>query len=248
MENKNYIKEISELFGIPKSTLRYWDSEGIINFERDKSNGYRSFSLKTILDISDIAFYRSLNVPINELKHLHERDVDELEDIIKNSGKKVEEQILALQEMMRKIETRLKRIAQYRDFLEQPYSLGKPNFQKLIKNNFMTQEYAQKYISDPYGAATFFPIEGENKYEFGFISSDSYIDQDLLWNIEESTMNFVHCLLKVDANYSNVDCYAEHRDYFNQKGYKMGNAVGRYLFTAYDRMLCDYYEGWIEIR
>ena len=168
MENKNYIKEISELFGIPKSTLRYWDSEGIINFERDKSNGYRSFSLKTIIDISDIAFYRSLNVPINELKHLHERDVDELEDIIKNSGKKVEEQILALQEMMRKIETRLKRIAQYRDFLEQPYSLGKPNFQKLIKNNFMTQEYTQKYISDPYGAATFFPIEGENKYGIWF--------------------------------------------------------------------------------
>jgi DNA-binding transcriptional MerR regulator len=248
MENKHNIKEISELFQIPKSTLRYWHGEGLIHFDRDLSNDYRRFSLKTIMDISDIAFYRSLNVPIEELKHLTERNIDELEDMIKESGRKVEEQIHELQEMTRKIETRMKRINQYRQFLEQPYSLGKPNFQKLVINNFMDREYTQQYLSDPYSAAILIPYEDKSKFEYGIVVTNEYHGSDLLWTMDESSSDFVHCLLKVPAYTSNTDCLNEHQLYFHEHGYKMGLAVGRYLVTAYDKCLYDYYEGWIEIQ
>lgn len=53
--DKNYIKDISEIYGIPKSTLRYWDSEGLIHFNREPSNSYRQFDLKTIMNVGDIA-------------------------------------------------------------------------------------------------------------------------------------------------------------------------------------------------
>ena len=41
MKQINRIKEVSELFHIPSSALRYWDDEGLVRFERTADNNYR---------------------------------------------------------------------------------------------------------------------------------------------------------------------------------------------------------------
>lgn len=246
MLNKNNIKELSELYGIPKSTLRYWHTEGLIHFDRDRSNDYRIVSLKTLIETGDIAFYRSLNMPIDELKHLQERNVDELENIIENSSKKIEDQILLLKESLKKIEIRKRRIQQYRQFMEQPYSLSKPNFKKLIKNNFQ-QEYHRNYISDPYSAVLLFPFKDKTKFESAFVASDEVFEQNILWNVDNTSNKFLHCLIKTDYGAPNASCLEEHMDYFHRNSSQMGDVVCRYLFTSYDQKLYDYNEGWIEI-
>jgi CubicO group peptidase (beta-lactamase class C family) len=42
MRNFFSIGEISDLLGIPKSTLRYWESEGLIDRQRDDINNYKT--------------------------------------------------------------------------------------------------------------------------------------------------------------------------------------------------------------
>ncbi|MGC3728257.1 MerR family transcriptional regulator, partial [Enterococcus faecalis] len=62
---KNYtIKEVTELFNIPKSTIRYWDEQGLICTTRNVENGYRSFDLEDLFKIYDIDFYRKMGIPI----------------------------------------------------------------------------------------------------------------------------------------------------------------------------------------
>ncbi len=50
---KMYTIGISELFDLPKSTIRYWDEQGLIRSSRQEENDYRLF------DIDDI-FYAFL--------------------------------------------------------------------------------------------------------------------------------------------------------------------------------------------
>ncbi|HCT5592277.1 TPA: MerR family transcriptional regulator, partial [Enterococcus faecalis] len=46
---KNYtIKDVSELLNIPKSTIRYWDEQGLISTTRNEENGYRTFDLEDL--------------------------------------------------------------------------------------------------------------------------------------------------------------------------------------------------------
>ena len=48
MKQINRIKEVSELFHIPSSALRYWDDEGLVRFERTADNNYRRPTSQTI--------------------------------------------------------------------------------------------------------------------------------------------------------------------------------------------------------
>ncbi|WP_138269529.1 MerR family transcriptional regulator, partial [Anaerofustis stercorihominis] len=66
MENKYNIGLISKILNIPRSTLRYWESEGLINLKRNKENDYREFDVSSIFEILDIALYRKLNISIKE--------------------------------------------------------------------------------------------------------------------------------------------------------------------------------------
>jgi predicted transcriptional regulator len=71
MRNSFCIGEISDLLGIPKSTLRYWESEGLIDRQRDDNN-YRKYypsSMKYSLYLSPYLYNISLNhLNINILK------------------------------------------------------------------------------------------------------------------------------------------------------------------------------------
>ncbi|MDY4307124.1 MerR family DNA-binding transcriptional regulator [Enterococcus mundtii] len=42
------IGEVSELLDIPRSTIRYWDAEGLIHAAREEENGYRLFDIDAI--------------------------------------------------------------------------------------------------------------------------------------------------------------------------------------------------------
>lgn len=240
------INEISKLYSIPKSTLRYWDQEGLISFDREPSTGYRQYTIKTIIDVGDVAYYRSLNMSIDEIKELAKKNAEDLEELFKNSRKKVEEQIKKLQETQDKIDTRLMNINLYRRLLENPYTFSKPNFKKLVKNNF-ENIYHQKYIEDPSSAALYIPREDIGKMEYTFISDSEQENQNIVWNIEETSQRFVYCLLRTENSLLNLNCLEAHQEFFKMKGFEMGNIVGRYLFSAYDQKSYDYHECWIEI-
>lgn len=110
LKMKYSIQTISKVLGIPPSTLRYYDKEGLLPFVEKTSAGVRQFKdadiewLLTIeclkqcgMKISDIAKYVSLcekgNSTINErylmLQNL-ERNINEQIKFLKNSKKRID--------------------------------------------------------------------------------------------------------------------------------------------------------------
>ena len=96
MSEKYTIKEVSELFHVPKSTLRYWESEGIIGSNRNDHNEYREYTTEDLIIIADILFYRNLNIPVKDLKNIYQKSIHENMNILYASYDRIEKQIQEL--------------------------------------------------------------------------------------------------------------------------------------------------------
>ena len=64
------IKELAELSGVSTRTLRYYDQIGLLKPLRKDANGYRLYGPEQVDRLQDILFYRQLELPLEEIKHI----------------------------------------------------------------------------------------------------------------------------------------------------------------------------------
>ncbi len=62
------IKEAAKIIGVPPSTLRYYDSMGLLPFVERKESGYRAFSENDIMMLKVIECLKKTGMSINEIK------------------------------------------------------------------------------------------------------------------------------------------------------------------------------------
>lgn len=90
-KKKNYsIKEVSQLLNIPKATIRYWDSEGLISTGRNPQNDYREFSLAVAMELGNISFFRNIDIPVKELKRMLHSDISVQEELLVDASRRLE--------------------------------------------------------------------------------------------------------------------------------------------------------------
>ena len=90
------VGEISKVLGISADSIRYYVKEGLIKPTKNVANNYWEYSSDDVLLISDIMFYREMNLSINEIRRiLNGADISKIEDIIdgaeKDARKKADE-------------------------------------------------------------------------------------------------------------------------------------------------------------
>lgn len=68
------IKEVEEKTGLPRSNIRFYEKEKLIQPMRNESNGYREYSYENVEDIKKIAYLRTLGISIEDIRRitLHE--------------------------------------------------------------------------------------------------------------------------------------------------------------------------------
>ncbi|MDQ0193262.1 MerR family transcriptional regulator [Paenibacillus wynnii] len=67
MEKQYSIKEVSQILGIPKDTLRYYDRIGIVSPSRGH-NSYRRYSRDDIVDLMNIQIMQYADFSLEEIK------------------------------------------------------------------------------------------------------------------------------------------------------------------------------------
>ncbi|MCC3863738.1 MerR family transcriptional regulator [Terrisporobacter petrolearius] len=72
MNKKRYfsIGEIANLTGVTIRTLQYYDNIGLIPLNKELTNGRRYYEEKDITKLQQVLFYKSLGLPIKEIKEL----------------------------------------------------------------------------------------------------------------------------------------------------------------------------------
>ncbi len=242
IKEKYSIGEISENFQIPKSTLRYWESENLIELERNETNDYREYTLQQMTEISDIAFYRSLNVPVKKLKKLHEMNVNDLKIVLNETQIDIDNQISKLLYIKEGIRSRKDKIQQLAMLEAEPYKKSKPDMDCITL--FQMSNY---YLQNPNDFVIVISSGKNSDVKYGLANSKITEEDEIIWENKLQQGNFIQCLLKVSFDTPEQNNLSEHLEYLSNQGYKTGITVARYLLTALDTIRYEYYKAWIEI-
>ncbi|MFC3746963.1 MerR family transcriptional regulator [Paenibacillus sp. GCM10012306] len=106
------IGEVSKLFQVKISTLRYYDEIGLLKPEYiDKNNNYRYYSTQHFERLSTIKYLRALGLPISDLLDFFDyRDTDKLIEMLERQQTEIANKKRELELVDRKIKRRLTQI------------------------------------------------------------------------------------------------------------------------------------------
>lgn len=107
MEKENYtIKDAARMIGVPTSTIRYYDKEGLLPFMERMESGYRIFSEKDIEALRIIECLKKTGMPIREIRQFSEwilqgdASLQQRYEMFLERRRAVEAQIAELQETL----------------------------------------------------------------------------------------------------------------------------------------------------
>lgn len=106
------IGQLSKLFKVKISALRYYDEIGLLKPAKiNHQTNYRYYSTEQFERLNVINYLRALDLPVESIKHFFEaRDIDKLEEMLKDQKVQVQQQILTLKNIERRIDTRINQV------------------------------------------------------------------------------------------------------------------------------------------
>lgn len=117
-EKKYQIKDLIDIFGISRDSIKYYEQAGLITSIR-KNNGYREFDEFNVLKLKKVLHFRSLNMTIEEIVHHFEcNSVPEHMDAMRNVRLRTEQEILELNKKLKKIRILESTVSDYLRFSE----------------------------------------------------------------------------------------------------------------------------------
>ncbi|EPI04334.1 transcriptional regulator, MerR family [Enterococcus faecalis 13-SD-W-01] len=244
MKKAFYIKDILKLTKLRKSTIRYWEREGLLNFNRDKDNNYRLIDSRTILDLLDIVFYRSLNIPIKKLKViLHQNPETTYEALIQSELNLIEE--------LNKITKQKKILDQKKQSLEDFFQLSQAktplnfplNFSYVEPLTFDYMEHVSQYSTSPTNFILFFSNKNGQDYQEGIIV-DKQLGKDLLFERKKQKIVFGGLLEVDNLNYKNNNL----NSLLEQANFpETTPCIAQYLISGKSEtgQAIDYYKCWV---
>lgn len=83
------INEVESVVGLSKKSIRYYETVGLFTPKRTNNNDYRNYSEEDIILLKKIKFLRELDIPINDLKKLTNKELT-LKECIDDKIKKLD--------------------------------------------------------------------------------------------------------------------------------------------------------------
>ncbi|MDF2543764.1 MAG: hypothetical protein K0S47_3482 [Herbinix sp.] len=244
MKNTFTIGEISELLKIPKSTLRYWESAGLLTMPRDSVNNYRTYNPSSVYTISDLAHFRCLRMSLQDMKRLPDLSPSELADSLitldRNLDNRLQELLIAKEYITKK----MKCIEEYHLLKQNQYSKELPDYDNIYSFSIEDKEAWSIYIKDQYQSILLFDTK-TNLIETG-LAVPTMEQHPTIWT-KDSNAFYVSFVLKVGYSNPSIDDFLPHLKHLQNMGYQISNIFARYLFSANEEAYYDFYKAFAEV-
>lgn len=241
------IDEVSKMFNIPKSTLRYWEDQKLIKIKRN-DNSYRCYTRDNILQICSICIYRNLDLSINELKTLHKMNLLEIKELLTRNEVLVKNKISELSNTLDNVQNKLRNIEEVNHLSNHSYATSKPPFNKIINFHPSNKEYIDNYLKKQNDVAFVMMPDMKEITEYGIIDIDECDTHKVLWESTDISSDYVECILRVNEdNIIDESLLKQHLDYIKTLGRKPNQIIAQYMIYSYDIEAYDYYKIWIEL-
>ncbi len=248
------IDQVSKLLDIPKSTLRYYDREGIIQSKRheDKDNSYRIYSRQDILTLFDFLQYRNMDISVKDIQDLNSLSIearhDMLLNLIETNRKRMEEILEANKELLWNISI----LQRYLLLKNQGYHITDTiGINKINEFHVLEPSHVQQWLHSPF-STTYTLLYDSSSLNCAYegLSNVEDFDSPVIWTPAESTSRYVDCLTwtKYASPYENN--IEEHLAWMKEHDLVPGKIICLFLIPIVDEETGDrhdVYHTWIEI-
>jgi DNA-binding transcriptional MerR regulator len=104
------IKELADLAGVTRRTLRYYDQLGILVPAVIGDNGYRYYDHENLLRLQQVLFYRELDVSLKDIQQIMEEDDFQPLLALKDHQEAIKRKILRLEHLLSTLDLTIKSI------------------------------------------------------------------------------------------------------------------------------------------
>ncbi|MBO0436302.1 MerR family transcriptional regulator [Vagococcus fluvialis] len=252
MEDSSYsIGEISKLFNIPTSTIRYWEEKEVFLPRRNEENDYRLFNLQSTIELLDIVFYRNLNVPLKKMKHFNRLNPEAIYSILEDTEEDVLKELVILEKKLKGIAERKEQLESLFTLKERGYKEEATHVEKIVTVDMNDEEDIKIQLEYLSNFTLYQDNQESDSYQIGISVPKNYQNhKEILWLKDpEKQPIYMTCLLESaseNLNDSNID---EHKKELAKKGYQVVRVIATYLATASedDTNSVDYYKAWLEV-
>ncbi|XIL26235.1 MerR family transcriptional regulator [Enterococcus faecium] len=252
MKKMYTIGQVSELFDLPKSTIRYWDEQGLIRSSRQEENDYRLFDIDDIFMLYDIVFYRKLDIPIKQMKNLYGKTLTELYETLDETERRIHKELVVMKQKQKAIRERKKQLKLMIDTNEEEFPVEEIPFDCMISTEFEDIVEIKKFLPNysSFGMMSMPASSSQTMYGFFIDPSEVHLfTKDVIWE-KKDTAVYRRFLLKSEMNHAERNNILEIRERMYEKGWKTGEVIGQYLLTNTDEnnIRTEYYHAWIEMK
>lgn len=252
MEDTSYsIGEISKLFNVPTSTIRYWEEKEVFLPRRNKENDYRLFNLQSTIELLDIVFYRNLNVPLKKMKHFNRLNPEAIYSILEDTEEDVLKELVILEKKLKGIAERKEQLESLFTLKERGYKEEAIHIEKIVTVDMNDEEDIKIQLEYLSNFTLYKDCSKSDSYQIGISVPKSYSNhKEILWLKDQGKQPiYITCLLESaseNLNESNLD---EHKKELEKRGYQVIRVIATYLATASedDTNSVDYYKAWLEV-
>lgn len=240
------IKDAARYLGIAPSTLRYWESQGLVQAGRNDENGYRQYSLHDLIEASEIAFYRKLGVPVKELERYRALSARGLDEALARTEDDIERRIAELEATRIRLARQRALNAQVERLQRAGMRPGTPSFSTLSVIDYHAEKPWKLLVEEPWRYGVLIAVDEPRLVHEAVVDARTG-EGEVLWRRREEN-DAATCresLLKVSPT------TAEHNasDLFDEaakQGIVADAVVGSYLLTATDETgRWDYHRAWV---
>ena len=225
------ISDISKLFNIPISALRYYEKEGLCHFKRSRNN-YRFADIRTIRNLCDISFYRKLSCSIEQL--------------LAQSRQKLQRQLQELHQMLENIDEKMERIAKIDALSRSAAQVVLARLPAIYRFDLFCSEDISNLIR--YERDLFVIVESNGSdFGYGLALQGQTGDRELLHPQDTLAKPYLKVLLKTDYEHIEQNNLQQFYEQIFDMGYSPGRTFGKVLVSAQEQGLTNFYEAWIEL-
>lgn len=249
MENQFHIGEISRFFNLPASTLRYWESTGILTPDKNTENNYREYSVSDLMTLSDILFYKNLGLPLKQIQEMKYSSPDKHKDLLTGKIEELKLQQQQIQQRIQKLHNHLTAIDELQKLQQHPFQKAEIDTHCIVSFDLIEIEKLRQYIENPYLYSRVQHSENIQEETRGLTILPEQLtlfdDSQILW--KKRSNNYIACLMKEEVTKGYPNNLAELLSHI-QKTHRTGHIISRFLLRAEENgKLYDFYKTFVEI-
>lgn len=240
------IGEISRLLKLPTATLRFWEDSGLFSIEKSP-NRYRTYTTRDIIRIADVMFYRTLGIPVSQVRDIEHGSRDEYADQLQTMQTHIRDELEKYEKMKEKVERQLTHVAEVERLTEALYIPEEIPFDAVISFDYLETDKLMGYIDDPARYVRYFDTHDMSTETRGIIPAS--LDENItpLWTKKPATA-FLTFLIREKVN-KDYESDLEQSLAKIRLRYQTGCLLAQYLMTAMeDGEVIDYLKAYLEVR